>query len=100
MKVSKLKPALEAALFMSSESLSLQDLAKLTGRGEEEIRKALIEMKTELENEEKGVHILETNAGYVLKVKPEFTNMVRTLSPYQDLSRGLLRVLAMVAYKQ
>ena len=100
MKVSKLKPALEAALFMSSEPLSLQDLAKLTGRIEEEIRAALVEMKAELEKEDKGVHILETNAGYVLKVKPEFTNMVRTLSPYQDLSRGLLRVLAMVAYKQ
>src|SRR3989304_9192435 len=100
MRADKLKPALEAALFMSNEPLSLEELRKLTGIGEEEIRTALQEMKTELEKDDKGVHILETNAGYVMKVKPEFTNMVRTLSPYQDLSRGLLRVLAMVAYKQ
>ena len=100
MRLEKLRPSLEAALFMSNEPLSLEQLAKLTGRGEDEIKTALDEMKKELENNDKGVHILETGAGYVMKVKPEFTNLVRSLSPYQDLSRGLLRVLALVAYKQ
>lgn len=100
MRAEKLKSALEAALFMSNEPLSLEQLRKLTGRGEDEIKTALDEMRSELENDARGIHILETAAGYVMKVKPEFTNMVRSLSPYQDLSRGLLRVLALVAYKQ
>ena len=34
------------------------------------------------------------------KVEPDYVQMVRPLTPYNDLSRGLLRVLALVAYKQ
>jgi len=100
MRSEKLKPAIEAALFMSSNPLSLEELSKILKRNEYEIKPIIEELKNELDQPSSGIHILETAAGYQLRVKPEFSQLVRNLTPYQDLSKGLLRVLAMVAYKQ
>ena len=100
MRQEKLKPALEAALFMSNDPMKLEGLAKIVDRKPEEIKPVIDQLKEELEKSDRGMHILETSAGYQMRVKPEFSNMVRNLTPYQDLSKGLLRVLALVAYKQ
>ncbi len=100
MRQEKLKPALEAALFMSSEPMKLEKLTKIVDRKPEEIKPLIEQLKAEYEKSEKGIHLVETSAGYQLRVKPEFSNLVKNLTPYQDLSRGLLRVLALVAYKQ
>jgi segregation and condensation protein B len=43
---------------------------------------------------------LETSIGYQIRVKPELVSAVSNLTPYRDLGKGLLRVLALVAYKQ
>jgi len=96
----KLKSAIEAALFMANEPVSIQKLSKMLKRSPEKIREVIEEFKTEFEKSEHGVHILETKQGYLLRVKPEFASSVRRLTPYRDLGRGLLRVLALVAYKQ
>ena len=100
MRQEKLKPAIEAALFMSNEPMKLEDIAKVVDRKPDEIKPIISELKAEYERSDKGMHILETSAGYQLRVKPEFSNLVKNLTPYQDLGRGLLRVLALVAYKQ
>ena len=57
-------------------------------------------LKKELESEDRGIFLAETLQGFQLRVKPEYISKVRHLTPYQDLRRGLLRVLALVAYKQ
>jgi len=94
------KALLEAALFMSNESLSKERLSKIVRSEPEVIARLLDEIKMEYDGEEHGVHLFEAKDGYQLRVKPEFVNQVRSLTPMQDLSRGLLRVLALVAYKQ
>ncbi len=94
------KALLEAALFMSNEPLSLQELKKIIKADEETIKKLLDELKNSYANEDRGVFLLETSQGFQLKVKPEFAPAVRHLTPYQDLGRGQLRVLALVSYKQ
>ena len=100
MKVEKLKPAIEAALFMSNEPISIKRLSKMFDKDQEKIKEIIEEFKREFEEKNHGIYILETEQGYQIRVKPEFVSFVRSLTPYQDLGRGLLRVLALIAYKQ
>ncbi len=93
------KALIESALFMANEPLSLKELAQITG-DEREAKAAMEEIKKELSKEERGIILIESKEGYQLRVKPEYVPAVRHLTPYQDLNKGLLRVLALVAYKQ
>lgn len=99
-KVSRLKPLVEAALFMSNEALSLEKMRKLFNRDADTIKQTVDELKADYNNSERGIYLLETLEGYQFKVKPEYVKYVRILTPYKDLSRGLLKVLAIVAYQQ
>jgi len=100
MKSEKLKSAIEAALYMSNDPISTENLAKMFKADVNEVKMILDELKKEFEEEHHGVHLIETATGYHIRVKPHLAPLVRNLTPYQDLGRGLLRVLALVAYKQ
>ena len=99
MKV-KIKPLVEAALFMANKPVSIENLSKMLKRKPEPIKEVIENLKEEFKDETHGIYILETKEGYQIRVKPEYVSRVRTLTPYKDLNRGLLRVLALVAYKQ
>ncbi|MEM5872431.1 MAG: SMC-Scp complex subunit ScpB [Candidatus Aenigmatarchaeota archaeon] len=96
----RLKSAVEAALYMSNDPISAEELAKMFKSDVNEVKEVLKELKKELDEAHHGVYLLETTTGYQIRVKPELAPHVRHLAPYQDLGRGLLRVLALVAYKQ
>lgn len=100
MRSEKLKSAIEAALYMSNDPISAEELAKMFKSEVVEVKEILDELKKEFEGAHHGIHLIETATGYHIRVKPELAPLVRNLTPYQDLGRGLLRVLAMVAYKQ
>jgi segregation and condensation protein B len=100
MREEKLKSVIEAALYMSNEPISISQLSKMFKTDSEKIREIIQEFKGELESSERGIYLLETPKGYQIRVKPQFAPLVRRLTPYKDLGRGLLRVLALVAYKQ
>lgn len=94
------KAMVEAALFMASEPLSLERLSKITRSDSEQIKDILHELKNDLDSPDHGIHLVESQQGYQLRVKADFMQNVHGLTPYKDLSRGLLKVLALVAYKQ
>ena len=100
MRSEKLKSAIEAALYMCNDPISVEKLAKMFKSDVNEVKEVLNEIKKEFEGSHHGIHLIETSTGYHIRVKPEFAPLVRNLTPYQDLGRGLLRVLALVAYKQ
>ncbi|HIQ49951.1 MAG TPA: SMC-Scp complex subunit ScpB [Nanoarchaeota archaeon] len=93
------KALIEAALFMSTKPLSIKELTKIANSSEEEIKNILEELKKEFESPERGVHLIKMGNGYKLYVKPEYVRFVRHLTPYSDMKKGHLRVLALVAYK-
>ncbi len=93
------KALIESALFMANEPLSLKEIVQIAG-DEKEAKAAMEEIKKELAGEERGIILIESKEGFQLRVKPEYVPAVRHLTPYQDLNKGLLRVLALVAYKQ
>lgn len=100
MREEKLRSVIEAALYMSNEPVSIKELSKMFKTDPEKIKNIVEEFKIEFDKSTHGIHILETPRGYQIRVKAEFVPLVRKLTPYKDLGRGLLRVLALVAYKQ
>lgn len=99
-KIERLKPQIEAALFMTNDVVTIAQLSKMFGTNPDVVAKTIFELKLEYNKPEHGMQIFETSTGFQMKVKPEYGQKVRPLTPYKDLSRGLLKVLAMVAYQQ
>ncbi len=100
MKEQKLKSVVEAALYMANEPVTIKQMSKMFNEEPEKIREVVEAFKKELGSSEHGIYVLETPRGYQIRVKPKLDPLVRKLTPYKDLGRGLLRVLALVAYKQ
>ncbi|MBU3905004.1 MAG: SMC-Scp complex subunit ScpB [Nanoarchaeota archaeon] len=99
-KVRTLKPQVEAALFMTNDVITTYKMSRMFNVSPSILQKIIDTIKEEYEDPNHGVHVFETSEGYQMKVKPEYVNAVRSLTPYKDLNKGLLRVLALVAYKQ
>jgi len=99
-KIRSLKPLVESALFMTSDIISVHRLSRIFKVSPNFIQRVVDNLKEEYDDPNHGIHIFETSGGYQMKVKPEYVQKVRGLTPYKDLSRGLLKVLALVAYKQ
>ncbi|MBI2085364.1 MAG: SMC-Scp complex subunit ScpB [Candidatus Aenigmarchaeota archaeon] len=93
----KPKKLIEASLFLSQNPISAKSLAQIAGVSEKEIEKLITELKTEYAD--RGVEINQTPAGWQIHVKTELINKVSHLSPYSDLSEGVLKTLALVVYK-
>jgi segregation and condensation protein B len=86
---------LEAMLFTTEEPLSIEALQKNLRLKRESVEALLKILSEKYSSPDSGVKLSEIG-GYRLTVKPEFTEHVSHLTPHADLSRGLLRVLALV----
>ncbi|MBI2233232.1 MAG: SMC-Scp complex subunit ScpB [Candidatus Aenigmarchaeota archaeon] len=90
---------LEAALFTTTEPLNIEDLQKTTKIRREELERLMKMLEEKYSSAESGIK-LSTVGGYRLMVKEAFEEKVSHLTPHADLSRGLLRVLSIIAYHE
>lgn len=90
---------LEAALFTTTEPLGIEELGKATRITPGELELLLKDIEKKYSSAEHGFR-LSTIGGYRLIVKEEFVEKVSHLTPHADLSRGLLRVLSIIAYHE
>ena len=90
---------LEAMLFTTTEPMSLEKLEKRLRIRMETIEKMIQILKERYAQDETGIELSDIG-GYRLTVKKEFMENVSDLTPHADMSRGLLRVLAIIAYHQ
>ena len=90
---------LEAVLFTTSEPLTKEELQKSLKIRAEEIEKLLILLRNKYSSDESGIKLSDAG-GYRLIVKPDYVERVSHLTPHADLSRGLLRVLSIIAYHE
>jgi segregation and condensation protein B len=88
----------EAILFSTSEPLSEEQIAKMANIRLENVREALAVLRVKYQDPRHGIRLMETG-GYRLAVKPEFAAKVGRLAK-AELSKGLLRVLSIIAYHQ
>jgi len=90
---------LEAALFTTEEPLSLRDVARKVMIIERQARELIEELKRRYENEESGIMLTDIG-GYKLVVKPQYISLVSRLTTHSEMSRGLLRVLSLIAFHE
>ncbi len=103
MEIKELKAIIEALLFISGDSLSVREIARVIGQ-DEETTKRLIKLTADSYNEEgRGLMIIEINGAYQFATRPEFYPYIEQLvKPHsrQGLSQAALEALAVIAYRQ
>lgn len=93
------KSRLEAALYISEEPVSKKELSDILDIGSVGFVEELIdEFDEDLEEEHRGLELVETATGFELKVKRDHLDHVSHLAPHQDLNEGQLRTLSLIAY--
>jgi segregation and condensation protein B len=90
---------LEAILFTTSEPISLESIQKIMKIRKDSIEKMMRRLEEKYASDESGIR-LSSIGGYKLVAKDEFVEKVSNLTPHSDLSRGLLRVLSIIAYHE
>lgn len=93
------KKTIEAALFISTQPLTLDQLARIAGINSLGHVKEIME---ELQKDygEHGLEIVSSADGWSMQVRPRLLPRVAHLTPYSDLGEGPKRTLALVTLKE
>ncbi len=92
------KRIIEAALFMSSKALGSQELARISGIGAIGFVKGqLDDLKKEYVERGSAIRIYEEPEGYIMRLLPEYEQVVGTLAKEADVGRTALKVLAVIS---
>jgi len=89
---------LEAVLFSTSKPLKIEEIAKISKIRKDQIEPLLKELRKKYASPDSGLRLFDIG-GYRLMVKQEFLDKVSSLAK-ADLSKGLLRVLSLIAYHE
>ena len=98
-----IKPILESLIFVSESPVRLETLVEILPElGKEAILEGIRQIKTEYEEDSKGMELVEISGGYQFRTKPKWAEWVQRLkkSKAVKLSRSALETLAIVAYRQ
>lgn len=101
MGVKEDRSVVEGALYASDRPLSIQEIMELLGTSSETyVRKLLEGLKADYE-QRKGPLTLQAERGvYSIGLKEELLPKLERVVPKTKLSRGALKTLALIAYKQ
>ncbi|MCC6142138.1 MAG: SMC-Scp complex subunit ScpB [Nitrospira sp.] len=100
----ELRGIIESLLFVSPEPVSVQRLMAIMGDvTKADVAQALRGLGEELEQEGRGVRLVEIAGGFRLVTKQEYATWIKRLDKTKSvakLSRSALESLAIIAYKQ
>ncbi|MBE0512315.1 SMC-Scp complex subunit ScpB [Candidatus Bathyarchaeota archaeon] len=93
---------LEAALYVAGRPLDLKTLGRLIGtRSKTKVKRLAKTLMEKYKNRDTALEILELEGErFVLQLKAEYTPKVRRLATRPLLSRGPLKTLSYIAYRQ
>ncbi|MCL5238879.1 MAG: SMC-Scp complex subunit ScpB [Candidatus Marsarchaeota archaeon] len=92
------KRLVEAALFMSPNALSAQDLSGITGiKSIGHIEQMLAELKAEYASRETSLEVIEIDKKYMLSLREPYASRVSQLASGPDITKGALKVLAYIS---
>ena len=103
MTSAEFKAAVEAILFASGTSVSLDRIAQALRLSEEETKKLVDSLVSDYNRKEHGIEIVKLDNSYQMVTKKAYANEIRTvmkLKRNSPLSQAALEVLAVVAYNQ
>lgn len=99
-----LKAIVEAAIYITDEPLTAEQIASATEQPLERIQEILQQLVGEYAAPDRGLSVRELAGGYKMSTKPEFhepiRQFVKKLQPPLKLSLAALETLAVIAYKQ
>ena len=99
-----MKSIIESLLFVSRVPLKVDTIAPiLEGKTQEDIKKALIELKNEYEARHSAIQVIEISGGWQLATKKEYSSYIKQFYKKERtlrLSNSALETLAIVGYKQ
>jgi len=93
----------ESILFAANKPIGLKELADITGAKKEDLEKALEALKSKLNNDDSGIHILENNKKYQLSTNPGHSKILQEYFQTEltgELSKPSLETLTIIAYRQ
>lgn len=99
----QLKSALEALLFVTDEPVSIIDLAAMLEVDSSKVEAALVALRDEFEQENRGIQLREVAGGWRLFTHPAFHDLIEHYVISWDtrkLSQAAMETLAIVAYCQ
>lgn len=92
------KRLIEAALFISGRSMTLEELRTLTGVGAlGYLKNTLEELKTDYEERGSAIEIMEDEGKYLMRVRNEHLSRVKEFAQDTEISRAALRTLAYIS---
>ena len=100
--IKNLKEIIKATLFVAGEGIQLSAFSTLEDCDIKEVKKAVEELKKEL-NDENGIHIIEYKDKIQLCSNPVYSSYIsEILNPIREkaLTKAALETLAIIAYKQ
>ena len=98
--MSDLKNRLESILFASGKPLNVEELSRLTKeRDLEVVRKALEELKKELDEKQGSVMLVNEKDEWKLSVREKYLPFVRKIVTKTELPKTIIETLAIVAFK-
>lgn len=103
MEISKIEAIVEAMLFASGDTVSLETLAEIIGVDKKTLGLLISRMMDNFIEQNRGIQIREIDGGYQLCSKPEYFDYVKRLfepRQKQGLSQAALEALAIIAYNQ
>lgn len=99
-----LKAVIEAAIYVTDEPLSADQIAAALERPLDRVKEALAQLVSEYSAPDRGLSVREIAGGYKMATKPEhheaIRRFVKNLQPPLKLSLAALETLAVIAYKQ
>jgi len=98
-----IKPILEGIFFISDSPIRLETLIEILPESNREvIMEGIGRIKTEYEEDSKGVELVEIANGYQFRTKPRWAEWINRLKKAKavKLSRSALETLAIIAYRQ
>src|SRR4030042_6749595 len=98
-----IKPILESLIFVSESPVRLETLVEILPElSKEGILEGIRRIKTEYEEDSKGMELVEVSGGYQFRTKPKWAEWVQRVKKTKTgkLSHSALETLAIVAYRQ
>ena len=78
MSEAKLRPIIEALIYLAEEPLTLESMVKILGKeNEESIRNLVKELKEFYQKSDSGIEIKEVADGFEMSTKPEYHDWVQ-----------------------
>ena len=97
--MSNLKYKLEALLFSSARTMTIDELSTLTKSLPEDVKKTIEELKEDYNKRDSSISLIDEGDKVKLNVKPEHLHVIQQIVTETELSKTLMETLAVIAFK-